>query len=171
MTWRQSILALGLHTTEEMAEDGFEAYWLGSTSVIPDKGGLRDYWTGISLDRDFLGVAHSYTFIRDPVRILCHRIMGEGMENVLYLLAQYLFRHVEGRKSGAKMSRGYFIRRLIEHFGLVSDEGLMGLTMIACELMMIDLDELVRLNIYVRPEVAEGAPDVDKGAQAIPAPV
>ncbi|GKA08985.1 hypothetical protein Tco_0688316 [Tanacetum coccineum] len=30
MTWRQFILALGLHTFEEMAEDGFEAYWLGS---------------------------------------------------------------------------------------------------------------------------------------------
>ncbi|GJV59001.1 hypothetical protein Tco_1465101 [Tanacetum coccineum] len=30
MTWRQFILALGLHTVEEMAEDGFRAYWLGS---------------------------------------------------------------------------------------------------------------------------------------------
>ncbi|GKG16039.1 hypothetical protein Tco_0358362, partial [Tanacetum coccineum] len=29
MTWRQFILVLGLHTTEEMAKDGFEAYWLG----------------------------------------------------------------------------------------------------------------------------------------------
>ncbi|GKE27567.1 hypothetical protein Tco_1442951, partial [Tanacetum coccineum] len=29
MTWRQFILVLGLHTAENMAEDGFEAYWLG----------------------------------------------------------------------------------------------------------------------------------------------
>ncbi|GKE19312.1 hypothetical protein Tco_1426889 [Tanacetum coccineum] len=29
------------------------------------------------------------------------------------------------------MSGGHFIRRLAEHFGLVSDKGLMGLTMIA----------------------------------------
>nr|GEW36357.1 hypothetical protein [Tanacetum cinerariifolium] len=29
MTWRQFILALGFHTTEEMAEDKFEAYWFG----------------------------------------------------------------------------------------------------------------------------------------------
>ncbi|GKF97393.1 hypothetical protein Tco_0293214 [Tanacetum coccineum] len=43
MTWRQFVLALGLHTTEEIAEDGFEAYWLGSERVIPDKGDLSDY--------------------------------------------------------------------------------------------------------------------------------
>ncbi|GKA15592.1 hypothetical protein Tco_0695339 [Tanacetum coccineum] len=43
MTWRQFILALGLHSEEEMAEPGFEAYWSGSKRVIPDKGGLRDY--------------------------------------------------------------------------------------------------------------------------------
>ncbi|GKD67651.1 hypothetical protein Tco_1321741 [Tanacetum coccineum] len=40
MTWRQFILALGLHTTEEMTEDRFEAYWLGSERVIPVKGDL-----------------------------------------------------------------------------------------------------------------------------------
>ncbi|GKC48366.1 hypothetical protein Tco_1066088, partial [Tanacetum coccineum] len=38
MTWRQFILALGLHTEEEMAEAGFGAYWHGSERVIPDKG-------------------------------------------------------------------------------------------------------------------------------------
>ena len=43
MTWRHFILALGLHTAEEMAEVGFEAYWLGSERVIPDKGDLSDY--------------------------------------------------------------------------------------------------------------------------------
>ncbi|GKA64574.1 hypothetical protein Tco_0764281 [Tanacetum coccineum] len=43
MTWRQFILALGLHTEQEMAEAGFGAYWAGSDRLIPDKGGLRDY--------------------------------------------------------------------------------------------------------------------------------
>ncbi|GJS45723.1 hypothetical protein Tco_0595844 [Tanacetum coccineum] len=38
MTWREFILALGLHTTEEMVEVGFEAYWLGSARAIPNKG-------------------------------------------------------------------------------------------------------------------------------------
>ncbi|GKA35472.1 hypothetical protein Tco_0721963 [Tanacetum coccineum] len=36
------------------------------------------------------------------------------------------------------------------HFGLVSDEGLMGLSVIARMLPVIDLDELVKLNICVR---------------------
>ncbi|GKC68956.1 hypothetical protein Tco_1114839 [Tanacetum coccineum] len=43
MTWRQFILALGLHTEQEMAEAGFGAYWDGSDRLIPDKGDLRDY--------------------------------------------------------------------------------------------------------------------------------
>ncbi|GKC96724.1 hypothetical protein Tco_1162166 [Tanacetum coccineum] len=55
MTWRQFILALGLHTEEEMAKVGFGAYWQGSKRVIPNKGDLRDYWMEISSDMDFLG--------------------------------------------------------------------------------------------------------------------
>ncbi|GJT70772.1 hypothetical protein Tco_1030058 [Tanacetum coccineum] len=43
MTWRQFILALGLHTEEEIVEAGFGAYWQGSERVILDKGDLRDY--------------------------------------------------------------------------------------------------------------------------------
>ncbi|GKC94188.1 hypothetical protein Tco_1159630, partial [Tanacetum coccineum] len=87
MTWRQFILALGLHTVEEMVEDGFGAYWLGSERVIPDNGDLRG-------DR-------------------------------------HLKRHAEGRKSGAMLSGGYFIGRLAHHFGLVNDDGLRGLSVVA----------------------------------------
>ncbi|GKD97100.1 hypothetical protein Tco_1380997, partial [Tanacetum coccineum] len=76
MTWRQFILALGLHTVEEMEEDGFGAYWLGSERVIPDKGDLSDYWVGISSGRDFLRGAPSYTYIRDLVQRLCHRLIS-----------------------------------------------------------------------------------------------
>nr|GEW78846.1 MAK10-like protein [Tanacetum cinerariifolium] len=83
MTWRQFILVLGLHTTDEMAQDSFESYWLGSERAIPDKRGLREYWTEISSDRDFLGPAPSYTFIRDPVRrlwnmLISYSISGRG---------------------------------------------------------------------------------------------
>ncbi|GKF30104.1 hypothetical protein Tco_0096446 [Tanacetum coccineum] len=137
MTWRQFILDLGLHTTEEMAEDGFGTYWLGSERVIPDKGALSDYWVNISSGRDFLRGAPSYTYIRDLVQRLCYRLisynifgrgqtpkkvtttdlfylrsMDRGVADVLYLLAQYLFRHADGRKSGAKLSGGHFIGRL-----------------------------------------------------------
>ncbi|GJZ94164.1 hypothetical protein Tco_0666367, partial [Tanacetum coccineum] len=77
MTLRQFILALGLHTTKEMLEDGFGAYW-----------------------------------------------------------------HAEGRKSGARLLGGHFIGRLAHHFGLVSDDGLRGLSVVAYELPLIDMGEL-----------------------------
>ncbi|GKB53485.1 hypothetical protein Tco_0904238 [Tanacetum coccineum] len=76
MTWRQFILALGLHYEEEMAEAGFGAYWYGSERVIPDKGDLRDYWMKILSDKDFLGPDHFYVYIRDHVRRLCHRMIA-----------------------------------------------------------------------------------------------
>nr|GEW57393.1 hypothetical protein [Tanacetum cinerariifolium] len=125
MTWRQFILALGLHTNEEMVEDKF--------------------W------------------------------------------------HTEGRKSDARLSGCHFIRRLAHHFGLVSDDGLRGLSIVARELPLIDTCELVELNICMdlgddwawaapRPEMqqvtaagaleaAEDGPTVDEGDQAISAPV
>ncbi|GJR01856.1 hypothetical protein Tco_0524840 [Tanacetum coccineum] len=184
MTWRQFILALGIHTSEEMAEDGFEEYWLGSERVIIDKGDLRDYWIEISgqAPKKVTGIDLFYL-----------RSMDQGTVNVPYLLAQYLFRHAKGKKSGAKVFGGYFIGRLTAHFGLVSDEGLRGLSVITHELPMIDLHELVRLNICVRlgdtwawvaprperqqvaavgaPKAAEDAPVDDEGTLAVPAPV
>ncbi|GJZ92443.1 hypothetical protein Tco_0664508 [Tanacetum coccineum] len=48
MSWRQFILALGLHTEEEMQTAGF----------------------------DFLGTTPSYTLIRDPILRLCHRLIA-----------------------------------------------------------------------------------------------
>ncbi|GJU07346.1 hypothetical protein Tco_1123776 [Tanacetum coccineum] len=144
--------------------------------------------------RDFLGPAPSYIHIRDPVRRLCHmmiacsisgrgheakkvtwvdlfylRIMDHGTANVPHLLAQYLFRHAEGRKSRARLSKGHFIGRLAAHFGLVSDEGLRGLSVVVNELLVIDLHELARLNICSR--ATEDAPTAEEGAQAVPAPV
>nr|GEU63420.1 hypothetical protein [Tanacetum cinerariifolium] len=125
MTWRQFILALGLHATEEMNGDGFEAYW--------------------------------------------------------------------GSKRGARLSGRHFVRRLAEHFRLVTEEGLQGLVVVVGELMMIDMDDLVRLRICERlgdtwawvtlgpdrqlvvvaraPENVEGAHAEDEGVQADPTPV
>ncbi|GKF19451.1 hypothetical protein Tco_0068089, partial [Tanacetum coccineum] len=103
MTWRQFILALGLHTEQEMAEAG-------------------DYWIEISSGTDFLGLAPSYVLIRDHVRRLCYKMiaysisgrgqapekvtgvdlfylcnMDRGTTNVPHILAHCLFRHAEGR--------------------------------------------------------------------------
>ncbi|GJT71872.1 hypothetical protein Tco_1031158 [Tanacetum coccineum] len=101
--------------------------------------------------------------------------------NVPHLLAQYLFRHAEGRKSRARLSGGHFIGRLAMHFGLVSDEGLRGLQVVTRELPLIDLHELERLHICTRygdtwawvaqgPErqqaAAAGALEADEDGQA-----
>ncbi|GJX96130.1 hypothetical protein Tco_0351928 [Tanacetum coccineum] len=150
MTWRQFILALGLHIEEEMAEAGFGAYWSGSESVIPDKGDLRDYWMEISSDGDFLGDAPSYVFIRDPMRRLCHRMIACSISGRGQAPEKYLFRHAEGRKSRAWLLGSHFIGRLSAHFGLVGDQGLRGLSVVVSELPVIDLHELARLNICSR---------------------
>ncbi|GKC12832.1 hypothetical protein Tco_1009614 [Tanacetum coccineum] len=78
-----------------------------------------DYWMEISSDRDFLGPAR--------LMFLFETLMDHWTINVPHLLAQYLFRHAKGRKSGARLSGGHFIGRLAMHFGLVSNEGLRGL--------------------------------------------
>ncbi|GJR27094.1 hypothetical protein Tco_1103326 [Tanacetum coccineum] len=172
-----------------MAEGGFEAYWLGSKRVILDKGDLSDYWIKISSDKGFLRSAHSYTYIKDPLRRLCHRLISYNISR----RGRHLKRHTEGRKSGARLSRGHFIGRLAHHFGLVSDDGLRGLSVVTSELPLIDMGELVKLNICMEvgddwawvaqgakrqpvaaaaaPGGAEDAQSVDEGAQAVPAPI
>ncbi|GKC71528.1 hypothetical protein Tco_1117411 [Tanacetum coccineum] len=155
MTWRQFILALGLHIAKEMEDDGFRAYWLGSERVIPNKGDLSDYWVKISSSRDFLRGTPSYTYIRDPIR----RLMDRGAANVPCLLAQYLFKHAEGRKSGAMLLGGHFIGRLAHHFGQVSDGGLRGLSVVARELPFIDMER--------QPDDAIGAPRAAADAPAV----
>ncbi|GJZ28362.1 hypothetical protein Tco_0573009 [Tanacetum coccineum] len=97
-------------------------------------------------DRDgaLLDVLYAYT--------LCFLVgsMDCWTTNDPYLLAQYLFRHAEGRKNGARLSEGHFIRHLAMHFRLVSDEGLRGLHVVTRELLLIDLHELGRLHICTR---------------------
>ncbi|GJV01170.1 hypothetical protein Tco_1334739 [Tanacetum coccineum] len=92
-----------------------DIFWRGTAGFL---AGL------ISSDRDFLGPAHSYVLIRDPMRRLCHRMiaysisgrgqapkkvtgidlfylrsMDRGTINVPHLLA-------EGRKSEARLLGG-----------------------------------------------------------------
>nr|GEW66753.1 hypothetical protein [Tanacetum cinerariifolium] len=143
MAWRQFIRALGLHTAEEMTEDGFGTYFLGSERA-PEKVTATD--------------------------LFYLRIMDRGAANVLYLLAKYLFRHAEGRKSDARLSRGHFIGHFAHHFGLVRDDGLRGLLVVAHELSLIDM-ERQQVAAASTPEATEDAHVVDEGAQANPAPV
>ncbi|GKD93025.1 hypothetical protein Tco_1372862 [Tanacetum coccineum] len=172
---------------------------------------------GISSVGDFLSTTPSYTLIRDPILRLCHRLiaysiagssqapekvtmtdlfylrgMDVGSVNVPYLLARYLRLFAAGRKSEAYIFGGQFIARLAEHFGLLTAMILGELTVIALELLVIDMAELVRLQICVElkdtwgwvamgPErqpvaaagtlaVTEDALIIDKGGQADPTP-
>ncbi|GJT44805.1 hypothetical protein Tco_0953520 [Tanacetum coccineum] len=178
-----------LHTDEEMAEDVFGAYWLGSERVILDKGVLVITRLRFLLAGTFREAPEKVT--ATDLFYLCS--MYRGVANVLYILAQYLFRHAERRKNGARLSGGHFIGRLAHHFGLVSDDELRGLSIVARELPLIDIGELVKLNICMEigddwawvasgperqqvaaagaPKAAEDALVVDEGAQADPVPV
>ncbi|GKC80454.1 hypothetical protein Tco_1131228, partial [Tanacetum coccineum] len=144
-SWRQFIVALGLHTREEMKSP-----------------------------------ALSYTTIRDSILRLCHRLiacsivvriqapekvivtdlfylreMDVGSVNVPYLLARYLRLFVAGRKSRAYISGGQFIY--------------MGVN---------DTWAWVAMGPKRQPDamagalrVAQDVHVVDKGVQAIPAPM
>ncbi|GKD28230.1 hypothetical protein Tco_1239008, partial [Tanacetum coccineum] len=213
--FREAVLDLDTTRALHFQLASFGLYWAESARQIFDKGDLSAYWVGISSAGDFLGTPPSYTLIRDPMLRLCHRLIAcsivgriqapekvtvtdlfylRGMDidsvNVPYLLARYLRLFALGRKQGAMISGGQFVARLAEHFGLLTKERLQGLTVIVRELLVIDMVELVRLQIYEeiddtwdwvapRPErhqvVTAGAPEATKdtpeGTLAIPAPV
>ncbi|GJX22657.1 hypothetical protein Tco_0227102 [Tanacetum coccineum] len=121
------------------------------------------------------------------------RSMDRGAANVPYLLAQYLVRHAKRRNSGDRLSGGHFIGSIAHHFGLVSDDGLRGLSVVAHELPLINMGELVKLKIYMEirdnwawvspgqerqqfatagaPGAAKDAPAVDEGVQGDPIPM
>ncbi|GKF15557.1 hypothetical protein Tco_0057019, partial [Tanacetum coccineum] len=65
--------------------------------------------------------------------------MDIGSVNVPYLLARYSRLFASGRKQVAMISRGQFVARLAEHFGLLTEERLQGLTVIVRELPVIDM--------------------------------
>ncbi|GJU37337.1 hypothetical protein Tco_1185691 [Tanacetum coccineum] len=109
---------------------------------IPDKGDLRDYWIGISSVGYFLGTAPSYTSIRDLILRLCHGLIVCSIAGRSQAPEKYLRLFAAGRKSGGLIFGGQFIARLAEQFGLLKEERLQGLTVIAPTLLVIDMAEL-----------------------------
>ncbi|GJX98746.1 hypothetical protein Tco_0355765, partial [Tanacetum coccineum] len=97
------------------------------------------------------------------------RGLDVGSVNIPYLLAQYLRRFATGRKSEAHISGGQFVGRLAQHFRLLTAEILGGLTVIALELQMIDMAEQPDAAADAL-DVAEDAPIIDEGDQAVLAP-
>nr|GEY49853.1 hypothetical protein [Tanacetum cinerariifolium] len=140
-----------LRFREEMESLGFARYWSKSEKMIPGKGDLHDYWRSISTDGDFLGPPLSYTLIRDPVLRFCHRMMAHSI-------------------AGRSQEPEKFVARLAEHFGLLTAEILGGLTVIASELLIIDMERQPNSAVGA-PGVDEDAPAIDVGNQAILVPV
>ncbi|GJZ47198.1 hypothetical protein Tco_0601030 [Tanacetum coccineum] len=177
ISWREFILALGLHIAEEIQTAGFGLYWAESVRQISDKGDLSAYWVGISSAGDFLGIPPSYTLIRDPMLRLCHRLIAcsiarriqapkkvtvadlfylRGMDidsvNIPYLLARYLRLFASGRKQGAMISGGQFIYEEIDDTWAWVAPG----------------PERHQVAVAGAPKATEDTP---KGTLAIPAPV
>ncbi|GJV02503.1 hypothetical protein Tco_1336072 [Tanacetum coccineum] len=98
------------------------------------------------------------------VNLFYLRNMDRGNANVPYLLAQYLFRHDDGGKSGARLFGGHFIGCLAAYFGMVSDQGLRGLSVVTRPERQPDA-------AAGAPRSTKDAPTVDEGAQADPTPV
>nr|GEW60103.1 hypothetical protein [Tanacetum cinerariifolium] len=91
------------------------------------------------------------------------RTMDRGTANIPYLLAKYLFRHAEGRKSGARLLGGHVIGHLAAHFGLVDDQGLRGFSVVV-------RPKRQQAAAAGAPGAAKDAHAADEGAQAVPAP-
>ncbi|GJY98765.1 hypothetical protein Tco_0516195 [Tanacetum coccineum] len=140
--------------------------------TIPDKGDLRDYWIGILSVGDFLGTAPSYTSIKDLILRLCHKLIACSItwmsQAPVKVTVTDLF-YLRG------MDISSFVVGLAEHFGLLTEERLRGLKVITPELLIIDMAELVRLQIYMeindtwawvamgperQPDATTGAPGV-----------
>ncbi|GJX80712.1 hypothetical protein Tco_0328861 [Tanacetum coccineum] len=102
--------------------------------------GVADAKTRIAFDDDFLGPPLSYTLIEEPLRRLCHRLIG--------------FISLE---------------ELGIHFGVITKQSLQTLTIEVRDLPTIDPDELMRLRICERvidtvAWVAKGPPMQQFGA-------
>ncbi|GKD52067.1 hypothetical protein Tco_1281043 [Tanacetum coccineum] len=95
------------------------------------------------------------------------RGLDVGSVNIPYLLARYLRRFAAGRKSGAHISGGQFVGRLAQDFRLLTAYILGGL-------ILDDTWAWVAIGPERQPDVvastlavAEDAPDVDEGDQAV----
>nr|GEU30660.1 hypothetical protein [Tanacetum cinerariifolium] len=102
MSWRQFILALGLHTVEEMETAGIISFSNTGRSQAPEKVSVTNLYYPRGMDVS-------------PI-------------NIPYLLAKYLRLFASGRKHEAMISGGQFVARLAKNFGTLTKERLKGQT-------------------------------------------
>ncbi|GKA96418.1 hypothetical protein Tco_0818513 [Tanacetum coccineum] len=158
MSWREFILALGLHTDVEMQTAGFAPSYIAIWDPIH-----RLCHRLIACSITGRSQAPKKVTVTDFFYL---RGMDVGSVNVPYLLARYLRLYAAGRKSGDHISGGQFVTRLAEHFGLLTAEILGGLT--AWVAMRPERQPDAAAGA---PADAEDAPIVDEGDQAVLAPV
>nr|GFA39797.1 hypothetical protein [Tanacetum cinerariifolium] len=91
---------------------------------------VHDYWSRIDFDGDFLGLVPFYTSLSNSLRRLCHR-----------LIAFNIFRRGQTPEKVTTVDLIY-TRSM--------DEGMVGLTVVVCDLTVIAMDELARLRICER---------------------
>nr|GEU36256.1 hypothetical protein [Tanacetum cinerariifolium] len=111
MSWREFILALGLHLVDEMQTAGFGLYWTVSARQILNKGDLSAYWIGISS----VGILWAHEKVT-VANLFYQRGMDIGSVNVPYLLARYLRLFASGRKQRAMISGAQPNGKLIHNF-------------------------------------------------------
>ncbi|GJV21892.1 hypothetical protein Tco_1370912 [Tanacetum coccineum] len=146
MTWRRFILALGLHSEEEMAEAGdtYEEYtalilMLLVVFLVERRGG-EEWLIGY---RSLLFEEHG----------------PDGTANVSNLLATiFVIDMLEGRKSDARLSGVTLFGSAVSNFAWLVMRGLRG-------------PERQQVAADGAPGAAEEAHAADEGAQAVPAPV
>ncbi|GJT67878.1 hypothetical protein Tco_1019358 [Tanacetum coccineum] len=127
-------------------------------SVKPATSIIRRVYMDLAVKKSTILYTLKKTRVRTRTSILTSRQHTFAQE---LKLENHPEQHIRG------VPRGRHLRRcLAAHFGLVSDQGLRGLSVVTSELPLIDLHKLGRLNIS-----DEDAPSVDEGAQADPAPV
>ncbi|GJY58148.1 hypothetical protein Tco_0458040 [Tanacetum coccineum] len=123
----------------------------------------------VLLDLDDPGPPPSYTLIKDSVLRLCHRMMAHS--NAVRSQAPEK-RFAARRKNWALIFGGQFVALLAEHFRLLIEERLRGLTEIDDTWAWVALGPERQPDAAVgASEAAEDAPVVDEGDQAVLAPV
>ncbi|GKB52554.1 hypothetical protein Tco_0903307 [Tanacetum coccineum] len=115
-----------------------------SSRRIATKSDLVNYWTRIASDGDFLGPHVSHTLIEEPLRRLCHRLIGftifgrgQSHEKVTTTNLFFLQSMDEGTMLGI-------------HFGVITKQSLQTLTVEVQDLPTINPDELIKLRICKR---------------------
>ncbi|GJY17997.1 hypothetical protein Tco_0389488 [Tanacetum coccineum] len=164
--WRQLFEVRG---PLDMKSAGFRTYWAESARKILNKGDLSAYWRGISFEGNFLGTSPSYTAIRDSMLRLCYRLIAcsiaersQAPENVTVTDLFYL----RGMDVDSAVPAPVHAPQPPPVAALVVRTMPQRMARLEEEVYRVGIDDAAGAL-----EVAEGAPDVDEGAQCTPAPV